>query len=275
MQSKFSLSKPIVIADSGLLSKSNLSALEENGYQFILGARIKNENKKTQSLIKDHSFGENGFFTQDKEIIDDKGNINIRKRRLIVHYSDKRAKKDSYNREKGLNRLEKRLKSGKLTKSNINNRGYNKYLEMEGEVTIKIDYEKYNADAVWDGLKGYITNTELSNQEILDNYNNLWHIEKAFRMSKTDLRIRPIYHRLRRRIEAHICVSFTAYTIYKELERVLKAEKSNLSVKKASEITHTIYQLTYRLPESGYIKTQLLKMDEEQTELYQIINRNF
>lgn len=61
---------------------------------------------------------------------------------------------------------------------------------MEGEVTIKIDYEKYKADEVWDGLKGYITHTKLSNQEILDNYNNLWHIEKAFRMSKTDLRIR-------------------------------------------------------------------------------------
>lgn len=273
MQSKFSLNKPIVIADSGLLSKNNLLALEEKGYQFILGARIKNEDKTTQSLIKNNDFGENNFFIQNKEVKDSQGKV--RTRRLIVHYSDKRAKKDRYNREKGLDRLEKRLKSGRLTKSNINNRGYNKYLEMEGEVTIKIDYEKYKADEVWDGLKGYITNTKLSNQEILDNYNNLWHIEKAFRMSKTDLRIRPIYHRLRRRIEAHICISFTAYAIYKELERVLIAEKSNLSVKKASETTHTIYQVTYKLPESGYVKTQLLKMNEEQEELYQIINKNF
>ncbi|WP_191089078.1 IS1634 family transposase, partial [Arenibacter lacus] len=140
---------------------------------------------------------------------------------------------------------------------------------------IEIDYKKYEADAVWDGLKGYITNTALSNQAILDNYNNLWHIEKAFRMSKTDLRIRPIYHRLRHRIEAHICISFTAYSIYKELERVLKIEKSDLSLNKASEITHTIYQLSYRLPDSGSEKTQLLKMDEEQAELYQIIAKYF
>lgn len=273
MQDKFSLNKPIVIADAGLLSRTNVQALEENGYQFILGARIKNEDKETQSQIKEYDFERNNFFWLDKEIIDEEGIV--RKRRLIVHHSDKRAKKDSYNRERGLKRLEKRLKSGKLTKSNINNRGYNKYLNMEGEVNIEIDYKKYEADAVWDGLKGYITNTALSNQAILDNYNNLWHIEKAFRMSKTDLRIRPIYHRLRHRIEAHICISFTAYSIYKELERVLKIEKSDLSLNKASEITHTIYQLSYRLPDSGSEKTQLLKMDEEQAELYQIIAKYF
>lgn len=73
---------------------------------------------------------------------------------------------------------------------------------------------------------------------------------KAFRMSKTDLRIRPIYHRLRKRIEAHICLSFVAYTIYKELERVLKMEKYPLSVEKAAELTHNMYQMEIILPES-------------------------
>ena len=63
---------------------------------------------------------------------------------------------------------------------------------------------KFNADRSWDGLKGYITNTQLSSKEVIESYRNLWHIENAFRMSKTDLRIRPIYHRLRHRIEAHI-----------------------------------------------------------------------
>ena len=103
----------------------------------------------------------------------------------------------------------------------------------------------------------------------------LWHIEKAFRMSKTDLRIRPIYHRLRNRIEAHICISFTAYCIYKELERVLYEEKSTLSLKKASEITHNMYRITYTLPESKHKKSRLLNMDTEQAELYQIINKKF
>ncbi len=85
---------------------------------------------------------------------------------------------------------------------------------MDGEINIQIDYEKYNKDAIWDGLKGYVTNTKLTNDEVIENYNNLWNIERAFRMSKTDLRRRPIYHRLRNRIEAHVCISFTAYAIY-------------------------------------------------------------
>lgn len=94
-------------------------------------------------------------------------------------------------------------------------------------------------------------------------------------MSKTDLRIRPVYHRLRHRIEAHICIAFTAYSIYKELERVLYKTKSNLSLKKAAELTHSIYQITYTLPESKHTRSKLLKMDNEQAELYQIIEKYY
>lgn len=146
---------------------------------------------------------------------------------------------------------------------------------MTGEVAIEIDYEKYDNDNKWDGLKGYVTNTKLSDQQVLDNYKNLWHIEKAFRMSKTDLRIRPIYHRLRNRIEAHICLSFTAYSIYKELERVLYNAKSNLSLRKAAELTHNIYQITYTLPEAKHTKSRLLNMDDQQAELCKIIDEKF
>jgi len=195
--------------------------------------------------------------------------------RLIVTYANNRAAKDERNRKRGLQRLEKQIKSGKLTKSSINNKGYNKYLKLEGEISIEIDYEKFNQDNAWDGLKGYITNTKISDKQVIENYKNLWHIEKAFRMSKTDLRIRPIYHRLRHRIEAHICIAFTAYSIYKELERVLYKEKSNLSIKKAAELTLNMYQITYTLPESKHTKSRLLKMDDEQAELYQIIQKNF
>ena len=110
---------------------------------------------------------------------------------------------------------------------------------------------------------------------IFENYKNLWHIERAFRMSKTDLQIRSIYHHLKHRIEAHICIAFTAYSVYKELERALKEEKSTLSLKKASEITHNMYQITYQLPESKNIKSKLLKMDDEQSELFEIIHKVF
>lgn len=94
-------------------------------------------------------------------------------------------------------------------------------------------------------------------------------------MSKTDLRIRPIYHRLKHRIEAHICIAFTAYCVYKALERILYKDKSALSVKKVAELTFNMYQITYTLPDSSHTKSRLLKMDDLQTELYQIIQKNY
>jgi len=262
---KFNLNKPVVVADAGLLSNDNITALQANNYEYILGARLKNETERVKSEILKNQFKDGATISLSK----------TENTRVIVNYSSARASKDAYNRKRGLNRLEKQVKSGKLTKSNINNKGYNKYLKLNGDVVIEIDYDKYNHDQVWDGLKGYVTNTKLTDNEVMENYKNLWHIEKAFRMSKTDLRIRPIYHRLRNRIEAHICISFTAYCIYKELERVLYEEKSTLSLKKAAEVTHNMYQITYTLPESKHTKSRLLNMDEEQTELYRIACKNF
>jgi Transposase len=262
---KFNLDKPVIVADAGLLSNENIKALREMDYQYIIGARLKNESEKIKKQILEKQLG-------DGQILCIKTQA---KTRLIVAYATNRAIKDEHNRKRGLQRLEKQIKAGKLTKSNINNKGYNKYLKLVGDVSVEINYEKFNNDKLWDGLKGYRTNTQLSDKQVIENYKNLWYIEKAFRMSKTDLRIRPIYHRLRHRIEAHICISFTAYCIYKELERVLYLEKSNLSLKKSADLTHNMYQITYTLPESKHTKSQLLRMDDEQAELYHIINKNF
>lgn len=258
---KFNLNKPIVVADAGLLSKSNIDSLESKNYEYIIGARLKSEPDKIKKEILSHTFINGKTIKIKKD-----NNTN-----LIVAFANNRATKDEQNRKRGLQRLEKQIKAGKFTKSNINNKGYNKYLSLKGEITIAINYEKFNNDKVWDGLKGYITNTKLTNAEVIDNYKNLWHIEKAFRMSKTDLRIRPIYHRLRHRIEAHICISFAAYCIYKELERALASSKSTISLKIASEITHNMYEITYTLPDSKHTKSKLLKMNEQQSELYKII----
>ncbi len=179
ISTKFNIEKPIVVADSGLLSNENIKALQEQGYEYILGARIKNKTNKIKEKILQTPLKDDQIKTIKKD----------ENTRIIISYSKKRVKKDTHNRERGLKRLEKRIKSGKLTKSNINNRGYNKYLKLKGEVSIAIDYDKYEKDNKWDGLKGCITNSKLSGSQIIENYANLWHIEKAFRMSKTDLRI--------------------------------------------------------------------------------------
>jgi transposase len=263
-EKKFNLSKPIVVADAGLLSNNNITLLEKQGYSYILGARIKNETKVIKQKIISANLEDGKTLT-----IKNKNGL-----RLIVSYTSGRAAKDEQNRKRGLQRLEKQIKRGRLTKANINNKGYNKYLKMIGDVRIEIDYDKYLQDKQWDGLKGYLTNSKLKQSQVIDNYKQLWQIEKAFRISKTDLKIRPIYHRLRQRIEAHICVAFVAYNIYKELERILQKEKSHLSLKEAAELTHTIYQLNVILPQSKHQKNIVLQMDGDQDHLVELIKKN-
>lgn len=264
LEEKFNLERPVVVADAALLNKTNLKELTVSGYNYILGARIKNEPKVIKNKIL--SLNLNDQRTAEIKRVD--------KTRLVISYSSKRAKKDARNRKRGLQRLKRNLHSGKLTKAQINNRGYNKYLKLTGKVKVEVDYQKFKADGEWDGLKGYVTNSSLSTQQVIDNYAQLWQIEKAFRISKTDLKIRPIYHRLERRIKAHICVAFTAYTVYKELERLLYQHQIPFSPKRASELTQTMYQITYNLPESLKDEKQLLRMSEEQKTLVGIIHGN-
>ena len=261
LASRFGFDKPIVVADAGLLSKANIEELTNDGYQYIIGARPKSESEK----VKERILALGMKYGDVTEIQKEGGE------RLVLSCTEKRAKKDAHNRQRGLARLQKRMASGRLTKQNINNRGYNKYLKMEGEVTISINMEKYEADAAWDGIKGYVTNTTLTKDEVIANYGNLWFIERAFRMNKFDLAVRPIYHRLRNRIEGHICICFTAYTIMLELERILKAAKSKITIYRAQELVKNMYAITYTLPKSKQTKRVYLGMDEEQAELCSLV----
>ena len=256
----FQIEDMVVIADAGLMSKENVERLTNHGLQYILGARLKNMPKevinKTLALsVKDGQ----------QAVIALEGNT-----RLVISYSAKRAKKDAHNRKRGLRKLEKSLAGGKLTKQHINNRGYNKYLSISGEVDIAIDYDKFNEDARWDGLKGYVTNTNLKAEQVIENYKQLWSIEKAFRISKTDLRIRPVFHRLAHRIETHIAISFCAYKIYKELERQLKLKGSDKSPARVIEVLNSIFAIEVALPYSQQIATFPIITENEQSEILAI-----
>ena len=261
LASRFGFDNPIVVADAGLLSKANIEELTKDGYQYIIGARPKSESDKVKEQILSLSMKYGDVVEIEKD-----GGV-----RLVLSCTEKRARKDAHNRQRGLARLQKKMAGGRLTKQNINNRGYNKYLKMEGEVTISINMEKYEADAAWDGIKGYVTNTTLAKDEVIANYSNLWFIERAFRMNKFDLAVRPIFHRLRNRIEGHICICFTAYTIMLELERILKDAESEITIYRAQELVKNMYAITYILPKSKQTKRVYLGMDEEQSELCRLV----
>lgn len=260
IEKKFSIGKPIVIADAGLLSNTNIKALIGHGYKFVLGGKIRNESKDIKDAIQKLEISEG----KPRELL--KNDY-----RLVVSFSEKRLKKDAYNRKKGLEKLETKVKNGKLDKNSINNRGYNKYLKLESEVKVAIDYNKYETDAKWDGLKGYMTNTEMKPIEVIAAYGNLWHIEKAFRISKTDIKIRPIYHRIPKRIHTHICICFVSYAVYKELERILKLKKVPFSENRALELTKNMYQIRVFLQDTKTYTTIPLKPTDEQQKLISAI----
>ncbi len=251
---QYRLENLVVVADAGLLSKQNIALLKKDGFEYILGARIKAESKvvKQKILALQLKNGQSAIVQKDDDT------------KLIVSYSEARAKKDAKNRDRGLKKLEKQIKTGKLTKASINNRGYNKFLQIENQVNISINEAKIQDDQKWDGLKGYLTNTTLNKDEVIEHYKDLWQIEKAFRVAKTDLEIRPIYHRVQRRIEAHICIAFVAYKIYKELERQLKEKQSSLSPEKAIDIAKTIYAVKVKHPVTNEVTYMThIKTDEQ------------
>lgn len=126
---KYKIHKPTIVADAALLSQKNIDHIRESGYEFILGGRIKNETDQIKKRILSLQVLEN----QPKEITHSNG-------RLIITFSSKRQKKDYRNRQRGIERLEKKVKSGKLTKENINNKGYNKYLQIKGDASVCINY---------------------------------------------------------------------------------------------------------------------------------------
>ena len=234
---RFNLEDFVVVADSGLMNKKNISLLESGGYQYIIGARIKNEGSDIKKWILTLEKHDGRFFERKRDEI-----------RLIIGYSENRAKKDKYNRAKGLKRLQQAYKKGTISKDNINKKGYNKFLDISDNVKVSINLEKVKEDEKWDGLKGYITNTMLPAKEVYEQYNGLWVVERAYRITKGTIEMRPMFHFSPRRIEAHVCICFVAYKMYKELERVLKLSKIELSVDKVLEIAKTITTIKVKLP---------------------------
>lgn len=136
---------------------------------------------------------------------------------------------------------------------------------------VSINEDKIADDAKWDGLKSYITNTELPPAEVISRYHGLWVVERAFRITKGTLEARPIFHFTERRIEAHICVCFVAYKLYKELERILRLLRIGLSVDKVLDIAKTISTVTI-MTESGAKSTKTIMTRDEQRQLLGLLS---
>ena len=257
-QDRFQLDKkPIVVADRGMLNNDNIAYLENNNYKYILAYKIKNISNDLKEEIKNLTFIDDNVThnIEFKKVIsfadenDKKQTIHVNQR-LVLSYSTQRAKKDKYNRNKAIQRLENKIKSSKtITKKDLKLSYYAKYIDLDdnnSKINFNINNQKIIEDEKLDGIKGFVTNDfTLTANEIIEHYNNQYEVERAFRIYKTDLKIRPIYHRLETRIKAHILISFVSYAIYKEFERKLKINdvKFNFSQKLLRKIIEHLIAL--------------------------------
>lgn len=228
IRARYDLQHVIFVGDRGMLNEDNLKCLEEEKFQYIVGAKLRNVSKKLQEAIlseERYTLCENNEYFQRIAIFDEKSN-----RKLLVSHSAKRAAKDKYDREKAIEKILKKLSKSKNPKTLLSNYGYKKYLKIAGESTLQFDESKLAEEARWDGLYGVVTNVkEKSAEAILDHYRGLWQIEECFRVSKHDLKIRPIFHWTPARIKAHVAIAFMSLVCVRQLEYRVALQYQKLS----------------------------------------------
>jgi len=214
----------VFVADSGLLSKDNLAVIENSEKQYIVAARLKNQPESIKKQILDKGSYQQGDHMLIKEI------ALPGERRLLVNYTEKRARKDAHDRQKALAKLQKKINKSKNPESFISNAGYRKYLKIEHQQSVKIEEEKIRYAEQWDGLHGIITNiSDMPAKDAFEQYRGLWQIEESFRLTKHDLRVRPIYHWTPRRIQAHVAICFMALVCIRHLSYRVKLQYQPLS----------------------------------------------
>lgn len=246
---KYDFSGLTVVADAAMLSKDNLAFLESRGLDYIVGARLK-------SLPEDIIADVTGFDFSAAVIY----STQWQDRRLLVDFSAARAQRDRANRDRQVGKLKLALAANRpvIRKS--------KYLRVDSPNQVRgIDQAKIAADAKFDGLKGYVTNmgNQMPFPQVISRYRNLWKIERAFRMSKTDLKERPVYHRLRQRIQSHLLVCFCSLLVMKQAETILAKLKLSLetaieSLSEVGEGTITIGRTEFPVEKELSQETKLI-----------------
>lgn len=228
----------VVIADSAMISQTNIDKLIEANIGFVVGARIANLSMNLINSISSKLNAENGKTTI----------VTYRGQRLICEYSAKRAAKDKSERLKQIAKAEGAI----AAPAKVTNRF--RFVKAKGQ-KISLNHDLIAKAEKLEGIKGYLTNTQLPEQTIIDRYHDLWRIENSFRLTKSDLEARPIFHRLEETIKAHLVIVFAGLAICKYIE--IMANMSIRKVLKLAEkiLTHKVINL--KTGETAYIETTM------------------
>lgn len=201
-----------VVADAAMISAENISALKENGINYIVGARLGNVSNELIGQIDKSIAREDGKSIRIKT---DNGY-------LICSYSSLRYRKDKYE-------MEKQIEKAKYIISNPSKSKRTKFTKANGQ-NIEINQKLIEKTKKILGIKGYYTNLEetiVNNSTIIERYHELYKIEQAFRISKNDLQTRPIFHYKEEPIKLHLLICFMALVISKHIEL-----QTSLSIRK-------------------------------------------
>ena len=227
IKKEYEVERVLLVADRAMFSDGNLDYMDKAGIRYIVAARLRRLPKEMrQRILTDDDFraaavGDELAWLKEYA----HGG-----RRLVVSYSPSRAQKDAAERERLVERLLKKVSGGKVRLSDvIPNHGTKKFLKVTGGEAV-VDEGRIAEDARWDGIHGVITKeAELSAVETLSRYRGLWRIEDTFRLTKHDLKTRPIYHFTPARIQAHVLLCFVALSVAKQALYRLAVVKQPMS----------------------------------------------
>ena len=214
----------IVVADAAMLSQANIDKLKAREIQFIVGARLAN----LPILLVDQIHKQ--LNRQDNSI----AIFTYRGQRLICQYSQKRATKDKSDR----NRQIERAKTAIAHPTGI--MGRYRFVKKAKNLEYLLNTALIEKAEKLEGVKGYVTNTDLDAQIVIDRYHDLWHIENSFRITKADLEARPIFHRLDETIQAHMVLVFAGLAISKYIELSTGMSIKRVLQQSSRILTHTL-----------------------------------
>jgi len=240
----------IIVADAAMISQDNIERLEAKGIGFIVGARLAN---LPQELIENIT---KKLVKQDGKMI----TLLYKNQRLICEYSTTRAVKDNHDRMKQI-----RTAHMVIDNPTTVTRKY-RFVQKSLNDEYKLNSPLIEKAEKLEGIKGYVTNTKLDEQTIIDRYHELWHIENSFRITKSDLEARPIFHRLEETIKAHMVIVFAGLAIVKYIELA-----TGMSIKRVLHICSKILTHTLKNRKTGEIIE--IETTIEDPKLKETINR--
>lgn len=215
LKERYAIKTLTIVADAAMLSLDNTKAIVEAKLSYIVGARIGSIPAK---LLNDIS-------TKLKKTENKYIRVKTSWGTLICDYSEKRAAKDRSDRKKQLLKAQYQIDNPEKVKRRT------RFVTEETKATLTLNQELIEQDALREGIKGYYTNLKkVSSKLISERYHDLWHVEKSFRITKSDLEARPIFHHKRESIETHILIVFVGLCIAKSIEL-----KTGYSIKKVRD----------------------------------------